>query len=763
MKRFTNGWGGGLCLSLFFVFFILSDSQAQTRYVDTNTGVSTGECPITAPCSLSRALDSDNLAFGDASQENIVAVRVRRENDTVTISEDITVADTVVFAAYQRGGTAGEWVKATLDFTGTVTIAGATDIDDQGQFRRDEDLTVRFKDVVSGSWNEDFTTDEPNNDPFGSTTYDEKQGAYSITGTLTTRNVHYEELIVTSDLTIVAPKNANGTALTAAPIVVVDSLLEVKKGVTLTIGSKDQRIDLRVPLKRRQENTQTAKKGSELIVAGKIDGNGRLWIAHRRTDADRRGSIGQNDGIVGTATSATFYHQPQEYHPTDKNVVDHEDCIMITDGNDKETLGEIAVGLYGIATGNLCIDLPKVSDVVIGGSITGGSFPSGGPSDVAIISDVFFRNDVIIDGDVHQWGDSRIVFEKKATINGKVLLANENVPTDFTVQATFGTLSTGDLGDNPLLGISGNTYRRQINETQPGRVHGGGNINTGVDDCNLDRTSIQRGLQFSGVQFHGPATIEDDLELRFNRPTALNALAHGRDPQLSGGTICETQVMFLADSANTKENFYTSTVGGDLIIEDGGWVFLDGGNVQTDDTKDAIYVAHNLSVDGDIYADGDATVVQTNHAAKSLIDGMCSDKGAMLDKGARLTLTSGQDHDILTHADGLTIPALVILDGAEVEGTGNLISTTLHIGGSGGELKTNGQVQVGSSAEDGSGHLILQGDGLSGSLTDGSVLSHLTYASSATDAVSANDLEVLEVHLGSRRLRLEDKGTNVET
>jgi len=747
MKFFAKLWKGALCLSLLLTFFSFSDTEAQTtRYVDLNNGVNTGECPSTAPCSLSRALDSDDLT--SLADGDIVAIRVRREGETVTISGDISVPRKLLFAAYQRGSVT-DWVKATFDFTGTVTIEGGADVTQQAQFRRDENLTVRFKDVNSGTWTDDFSVNNPNNDPFGAT-FDEKQGGYSISGTLTTHSAKYEELMVTSDLTIVAPKTATGTALATAPIVVVDSLLEVKKNVTLTIGTKDQRIDLRVPLKKRLADTYTAKKGSELIVAGKIDGIGRLWIAHqgvelRATEENERAGF--------------FAHHPQEYNPSDENVVDHEDCMMITDGVAKEKLGEIAVGIYGIAVGNLCIDLPKVSDIIIGGSISLGLGNDGegiftGPADYAITSDVFFREDVVIDGNVQQWGDARIVFEKKATINGSVILANENVPASFTALETFGRLRTGDRGNIPNSGNAQN-YIRQINVTNA-EGFGGNDINTGAADCNVNRTEIRRGRAFPGVQFQGETTIEDNLDLRFDSNTAQDATQRN----VVGGSICETKALFLADTMGTSEKIYTSTVGGDLIIEDGGLVYLDGGNVQKDATKAPIHVGHNLSVAGDIFADGAATEVMTNHAAESLIDGVCSDKSTMLDKGTRLTL-SGPDHEILTHSDGLTIPSLVILGEAEVEGDGTLVSTTMHIGGSGGELVTNGKVQVGSV--DKSGHLILQADGLNGKLTDGSMLSHLTYASSSTDAVTADELDVLEIHLDTSRLRLEDTRTEVKT
>ncbi len=736
MKYFTKFFGLG-CMALVAMLLTAPGAFSQTTttyYVDTVNGVTSGDCTGTTatdvPCTLARALTQ-------ASGGGEIAVRVRRAGGSVTISDEMVTLDdeTYTFSAYQRGGAAGARVKATLNFTGEVTITGGSA---DGMFLRHKDLTVQFKDVVAFE----------NNDPFGSAVAD--QGSFTISGTLATGAATYGNFVVTSDMTIKGIADAGGAAIAAGgpvPIIIVDAL-EIKSGATLTIGTKgnetdanaNHRIDLRVPLKKLTAARAADAKGADmgnLIVNGTIDGEGELWIAHLATGEDR---------TTGTGDEAVHnFHVPGNYMPDAMGKVDHEDCVMISGS------GRILVKTTAVAAGNVCVTLGEISDLVAAGSIEG--------TGVIATTDIIFRNPVMIDGSVHQWGDARVVFEKKATIDGGVILNNGTVPTDVVLPALFGTVASGAVDD--VGGDAANAhYARTVtleNEGMPAMDPDG---TPGNDDdvaamapdyftCEeeMGRRS-DAAIVFSGVQFMADGNmIEGDLSLRYttntvrNQGDALTTVEEGFEHL----EICETQAIFWAPAVGKADDHDMSTVGGDLSIEAGGTVRLDGVKAGTD--AKPIYSAHNLNVDGDIFVDGpDGGSITMGSAAMSSIKGECGKDDLMLGGGNRVTLTSMNDHVVSVGSGGLTIDALVLQQKLDIQGSGSLTSSTVHVG-AGGELVSNGKAKVTSD-------LILQGKGLSGALATGSNVTNLVYASTRGE-ISLSNLNVLSVSSG-RGLRVEN-------
>ena len=749
MKYFTKFFGLG-CMALVAMLLTAPGafSQTTTYYVDTVNGVASGNCSdadaTNPPCTLARALTQ-------ASAGGEIAVRVRRAGGSVTISDDEVdlAAQTYTFSAYQRGGAAGARVKATLNFTGEVKITGGGQ---DGMFLRHKDLTVQFKDVVTFN----------NNDPFGSNVA--MQGPFMISGTLATGAATYGNLVVTSDVTIKGISAADGAAIAAgaaAPIIVVDAL-EIKSGATLTIGTKgnetdanaNHRIDLRVPLKKLAAARAMDAKGADmgnLIVNGTIDGEGELWIAHESPSEVR--STNDNPPVHN-------FHMPGDYMPDAMGKVDYEDCVMISGS------GRILVKTTAVAAGNVCVTLSEMGDLIVAGSIEGtGVIPT---------TDIIFRNPVMIDGSVHQWGDARVVFEKKAMVDGGVVLNNGTVPVDVVPPAVFGTVASGtvaDVGDD----AADAHYARTVTLKTAGKAATDAvpavpdDPNTDEDEsmpeipampamapeyysCTGEMSEMSRrsaaAIVFSGVQFMADGNmIEGDLSLRYttntvrNQGDALTTVEEGFEHL----EICETQAIFWAPAVGKADDHDMSTVGGDLSIEAGGTVRLDGVKAGTD--AKPIYSAHNLNVDGDIFVDGPmGGSITMGSPAMSSIKGECGKDDLMLGGGNRVTLTSMNDHVVSVGSGGVTIDALVLQQKLDIQGSGNLTSSTVHVG-AGGELVSNGKAKVTSD-------LILQGKGLSGALATGSTVTNLVYASTRGE-ISLSNLDVLSVSSG-RGLRVEN-------
>ncbi|MCY3595402.1 MAG: hypothetical protein OXH01_09250, partial [Bacteroidetes bacterium] len=426
MKYITNLFGVG-CVALFAMLFIAPGAFAQTTYyVDPDNGSGTACASTTdggghpTPCLLDQAVSSATTA-GD-----VILIRVRRSGGAVTVASPAAeLGNANRFGAYVRGS--GDRVKGALEFTGNFQIGTG------GQFELDSLSTVQFADVTN------LRTDGTSPllvDPAPN----EKNPAsrLMISGTLTTTSATIGSLVVADDLTI------EGSAADA--MLRVDSLT-VNSGATLTVGGATAatEIDLRVPLKKAGENDP---KGI-LTVNGTIDGPGTVWIAHAAT------SDGAGRGANGDATATPpvpdddYFHMSSDYMPDSKNVANQEDCVWITGG------GEIENEIRAIAAGNICVTLGNIGDITVAGSITE---PTGGFTETLdITTDVIFRNNVEIDGDVVQWNDARVVFEGTATVTGSVILEDGTLPVSM-FPATFGAARTEDPGTGPVA----TTVRRGV-------------------------------------------------------------------------------------------------------------------------------------------------------------------------------------------------------------------------------------------------------------------------------------------------------------
>ena len=490
------------------------------------------------------------------------------------------------------------------------------------------------------------------------------KGAVSFTGSvefadggdLTTHkdaSIHFDELEVSGmssidkltireDLTISEDDEEN----TMTSVLAVDELT-VNSGQTLTLG---EGADVRVRLTKGA----VGKMNGKLDVKGTIDGGGDLWVAH--TSPER--------GATGFALHMPADYDPYTAIPPSKSKFTVDDCLMVTGG------GTVENDLYFVAAGNVCVNLGEIGDLVAVGSISGQD---------DITTDVIFRNDVTVNGDVEQWNDARVSFEKSAMIDGDVTL---------------------DYGD--------------------------GGVGTAFGTPNEAPADFERAMG-SGLEFRASSTIEGDLNLKFD------------------GTDGHTQVLL---NAHVSGGYHMTTVEGDLIIEDGGGIHLHGHpGVRNNRNNNAR--AHNLSAEGDVFIYSSAEITQ-EHAATSTIVGdgpglVCSAPG--LNFGTKVMLSGDI---VFTEGTTLTVATVVIADDVEVEEEGDLVATTVHVTAD-GELDSDGNTMVTDA-------LVLEGDGLEGSLATGSTVNNITYATVDSDEIELGaTVARLSVDVGAdRELRISE-------
>ena len=293
-----------------------------------------------------------------------------------------------------------------------------------------------------------------------------------------------------------------------------------------------------------------------------------------------------------------------------------------------------------------------------------------------------------------------VIFRNGVTVTGDVMQWND-ARVSFEMSSTIEGDVTLDYGD------------------------GGVGTDFGTPNSDPDDFVREEG-DSSGVEFAGASnTIEGDLSLKFDGE--------------SGGT------MVLLSSTSGEYNM--STVEGDLIIEDGGGIHLEGHpGVATDRTNNPR--AHNLSAEGDVFVYSDAEITM-EHAATSTIAGgaglLCSAPG--LKFGTKVILSGDV---VFTEGATLDIETVVIADDVEVEEEGDLVAKTVHITAD-GELESDGNVTISDA-------LVLEGDGLEGSLAAGSTVNNLTYATVDSDEISLGaTVARLSVNVGAdRELRISD-------
>ncbi|MCY4673244.1 MAG: fibronectin type III domain-containing protein [Bacteroidetes bacterium] len=302
-----------------------------------------------------------------------------------------------------------------------------------------------------------------------------------------------------------------------------------------------------------------------------------------------------------------------------------------------------------------------------------------------------------------------VIFETDVTVEGNIQQWND-ARVLFEQDATIeGHVILDDYGVSKDVGV---------------RTDFG--VPNSTPDDYVERVDDEDDVAFApaGVEFAGASnTIKGDLDLRF-----------GDD---------DAQVIFSVDSGESE-----SRVKEDLLIADGGRILLQGAPGVPTDSKDNPR-AHNLFVEGDVEVSADA-IIEMWHPAKSTIsdkNDVCSPPG--LKFGNKVTLSG----DVaFTEEAELEIRTVVIADDVTVKEEGTLIATTVHVTED-GELDSEGSVQI----EDA---LILQGDGLEGSLANGSTVDYLTYATIDSDEVALDKVRRLSVDVGvDNTLRLLSAAT----
>ena len=630
---------------------------------------------------------------------DLFLIRVRRAGGRVTLAAPTAaLKKRRKFGTYVQGSQTP--VKGTIEFTGTFTIAA------KGEFRLDPNASVQFANVTlsAGARTLPFFWIE-----------DKSEERITITGTLTIpdgESVRLPVLVVSRSFTVKGGTTKAGKAselrLGGLPSSGLGkqarNSLKVQSGATLRIDG----VNLVVHLIE------------EIFVEGTIEDVTKgtrhpLWIAFTNTNK------------VEPRRSATTFVESEYYDPLDEGF-DQNDCFRI------RGKGTIPAGIFAITMGNLCVELKRVGPVTVTGSLKNNISRVQNK----LSTDLIFREDVIVEGDVEQWNDSRIVFAKTATIRGDVILRDGGTP--YTNTDLYGEANTAaDSGVRVGLEVVGDSkYTCEY-----------------FNEVRRDNAATDGGLKtyhIPGVHFAGAATIEGDLNVYSNTLTETTTGAAAADTQ------CAPRVLFMAplvqDDAKADLHL-VSSVGGNLVIEDTvsfggkGRVYLDSDAKTVSGATRR--TAHSLRVGLDLAAGGKSLGMA--YPATSNVDGMCTGKDTSLTFGNHLVLTDAGESVIIGDATlGLTLGALVTHGDLRVEpGKGMLTVKILHVGPD-AELTANKDVTVEES-------LILQGE-LSGELNETSAIKRLTYGSRATDLVKkaalVKTLEALSIDVGSGEVRLEE-------
>ncbi len=639
-----------------------------------------------------------------AVRNNNILIRVRRAGGRVTLAAPTVALDVnPQFGVYVQGNDTP--VEGTIEFTGTFKIAA------EGQLQLDPKASVQFENVTLSEGSRSTSVGEQEFFRIA----DKSEERIAITGTLTIpagASVRLPALVVSRSLTLKGGTEAGKTSelrMGGPPSTggsPVEIPLRVHSGATLHMDG----VDLVVHL------------GKEIFVEGAIEDVTKGAERHRLRIA-----------FLNSANPEPSSRQPAgfleggAYSPLEEGI-DDKDCKRI------RGTGTIPAGILAIAMGSVCVDLKRVGPVTVSGSLQSDVY-----TDAKITTDLIFREDVVVDGDVVQWNDSRVLFTKTATIRGDVILRDGGIP--YTNTADYGEGNTAansgirvgwqDVLNNRRYTCEySNRWRRTFS-------HRDGGLRTD---------------HIPGVHFADEATIAGDLNVYSNTLTETTTGATAAD------TKCAPRVLFMAPLAKTsgdEEIALTSLVGGSLVVEDTvsfggkGRVYLD-----TDSLKTGAVVrktTHTLRVGGDLAAGG--KTLGMAYPAISSMDGMCTGNDIKLTFGNHVVLTDAGKSVVIGDAtNGLTLDALVTLGDLRVEsGKGPLTVTTLHVGAD-AELTANKDVKVTES-------LILQGE-LSGELDASSTIKMLTYGNRNTDPVKnaalITILDALAIHMGSGELRLDE-------
>ncbi len=681
----------GAGFALLLLLFTASGAFAQaTRYIDPDKG-SGSTCTRSAPCQLVEAYKLTN-----ADDTNFL-IRVPFAGSTVEVippGEANKLTEKVRFGTYvqEKDGA----VEGTIRFVRPSDGAyRAFWIASGGQFRLDAKATVEFGDIevddraIGGTSGDIFYT------PSG------EQNRITVTGTLTLyQKSRLNFFVVSQDMTIKAG-NTNGVAL------LIVGGLTVKEGAILNLERNDDGgSGISLNFLFRKGRNPTDPRGL-LTVDGTIQRGAGLADHYLVTT------------YLGKDNRAAFKPRiPTSAYDPSNNGVNHEDCIRIAG---KGTLHHIELRL--VALGNVCVDLKRVGNLLIFGSIVE---PSG-VTEKNISTDVIFRQDVIVDGDIHQWGDARTVFEKTATIRGNIKLDDGTYPTEVLAN-TDGERRSGSV-------------RRGV------QIGGKGKFSCAYTPRGPDgKDNKKRGMHIPGMQFEDAVTIEGDLKVNYSSFTD-GAAADTK----SNAPACAPRVLFLAplSGATTRE----SVIKGALTVEDAA-DFADRGRVHLDaDTTGASKAkrpktVHNVRIEGGISAQGNT--IGMADPAESNVDGMCMTKDTELTFGNHIIFGGTDKQAVTGRGSEVMLDAVMALEDLDVS-SGTLTVKTLHVGPR-AELMSTKNVKVTES-------LILEGE-LNGELDEASTIKRLTYGNRNTDVVKkaalTDMLDALAIHVGSGELHLDE-------
>ncbi len=637
-------------------------------YVDgigNPTQTDINKCTHNDPCHP-RVIGGRALLSGDH-----VFVRVRVAGDEVGTQEGISGTITipeghVTFSTFRR--TEERSVPGTL-------ILDTVNIPKNGTFVRDNNLAVRINVVNATHANIPIPLGLPddNSDPDDAPQPDLNFGSDGFTvGSLRVADgTRYDHLTVKRGRLQVAGRSPSGADLTVKNLV-------VEQGATLVAGRAVSRttqhpLILHVPFPSEKEDNIKFQVNGLITISG---GGSRSSILIRSGEGDK------------VYTSETY---------RDKGDKDGKNCVRITGGS----RGEIAVPITADAAGNVCIDLNRIFSLTVNGSATH-------------TTDVIFTKDVRISRELTQRDDTRVHFEKKATITGDVKL-------DGNSSSSRGTTCSGKPHEFPGIQFADEATigKRLILE------HG---------------NSVQGSGCQTKVSFMKPAL--DGTEDVILNSRVLDDIVVDKDGRIElGGTVYERSVR---EDGNDEKYYYIDR---DLSDEEkekpeNDLKAADGSKkVEFDPDNSELSLAHNLSVGDDIYADASNINIDMNGAARALTDAECrGDNDVQLGEGTRLTLAGESQTIALGQGENtvLEIKTLVANGRVRVDGSGILKSTTLQVGEK-GELVSSEQgsrIQVGQKSSDDNdpgtpGYLLLQGEGLDGELGEDSNVQYLTYAASS--------------------------------
>ncbi len=683
--------GGGAGVVLLTLLFTISSAFAQstTRYIDPVNGRADGNCTKTDPlvtngaCTLARAFHSSNQ-----TTNTTFLIQVRFAGGTAELAAPTTsLSKSITFGAYVAGSSSA--VAGVLKFTGTLKMART------GQVALAPKAEAEFQNIIlegSDRWigGNMFPVFKNEN---------EVEKRVTIAGTLTVNptSARIDKLIVSKDLTIDGPHSLH-----------LYEQLEVKRGATLTLKTEPSNYDGGVMIFMKKGTSSTDMRGilrvDGKIVEGKASRTNPVWLAH------------QNRSGFNWRGNGSFFHASIDYTPA--NGVDYTDCLRVTGS------GMISAEIRTTAYGNLCVELPEIGNIQVAGSTVERGTQATALNKKNITTDLIFRKEVIVNGDLVQWNDARVVFEQAATIKGDVILADGTLPKLFLTDG-FGTARTASV-------------RKGV------QVEGKG-------DYTCAYTTGASAIHIPGVQFAGAVTIEGELHVRSS--TLTNGAPNSAK---ASAPACAPRVLFMAPEATATTSAaghaVVSSIAGDVAVDDTA-SFYKKGRIHLDSDMHGMGAAmrrtvHNVRVEGGISAKG--STIGMAHPSMSNADGMCTGKDTRLTFGNHIVLTGPKTQTISGQGSALMLDALMVLGDMDVD-RGPLTVKTLHVGPR-AELMSTKDVKVTES-------LILQGE-LSGELDEASTIKRLTYGNRNTDVVKKaalhTMLEGLSISVGSGELRLDE-------